>query len=303
MPPGWGIARERRANLHGRAAALRKSCDRGTPPNSDQPAPEPRKSATTVLMRDRPQVGKPEILMVQRHARDAFAAGAYVFPGGVMEEDDTGPRAAGISGGVTPAEARALLATHEPAGVALGYFVTSIRETFEEVGVLLAKTASGSPWSEGGIDPGDVRDARRAMQKGTLNFVDWIASQGLRLATGDMTYFAHWITPEGRPKRFDARFFLVRVSDEQMADPDRREIVDFRWYTPREALDEAAAGTIWMVNATSINLDLLKRFSSTEEAIEELRKREVRAVLPKLIPNNEGGFRILHPWDAEYDSH
>ena len=124
----------------------------------------PRESATLVLMRDRGS-GAPEVLMVQRHANDAFAGGAFVFPGGVLEESDCAPESLALSEGLSPEAARAALGSVESGGRALGFYLAAIRETFEEVGVLLARTAAGDPWRPSPEQAEPLRRARSELRE------------------------------------------------------------------------------------------------------------------------------------------
>ena len=264
---------------------------------------QPRAAATLVLMRERTDgYPRPELLMVRRNSRDTFAAGAYVFPGGALEQADSAQRSMNLAHGLSPEEAKRMLESESSADKALGYFVAAIRETFEEVGVLLAKSEEGQRWYPDDADRIEAEKARIEMRDGRINFADWVAARGLRLATDDLTYFAHWVTPEGRPKRFDTRFFLAEAAPGHYVRPDQREIVGHRWLTAREALDEEKAGKIKMVSVTVKNLELLETFASTDAAISELRNRRVPLVRPKLIPLADGGERAVHPWEPEYDA-
>jgi len=271
-----------------RAAAAGERTCRGPCPVSAVP----REASTLVLMRD----PGAEVLMVQRHGQDSFAGGAYVFPGGVLEDADCSDPALALCGPEAIHHAAARLGLEGEPERALGYYLAAIRETFEEIGVLLAKPSSGSR----GPDPETLQAARNRAQGDARAFWSWLEGSGLRPAVEDLTYFAHWITPAARPKRFDTRFFLASAPRDIHAEPDRKEIVDWRWIAPFDAMEAERAGRMRMVNATVKNLELLSEFGSAAEAREGLRKREVAAILPKLVPQGEG-YRIVHPWEPGYD--
>jgi 8-oxo-dGTP pyrophosphatase MutT (NUDIX family) len=284
------------------------------------PVAVPRPAATVVLMRDRAggagRRGRPEVLLVERHGASAFGAGAYVFPGGIVEPGDGGPEAARLSPGLTPAQAAARMPDLADPHAALGHFVAAIRETFEEALVLLAEAPEGAqaaPAPEGAQaapaperaqaalpSTAELEAVRARLHAGTAEFVPWLAQQGLRLATQRLVYFAHWITPEGVPLRFSARFFLVRAPEGAEVVPDRQEVLQHRWLEPAEAIAMRARGAIHLMDPTVRNLELLGRFASTEEAVRELGRREVRAIQPKLRRNADGTRRILYPWDPDY---
>ncbi len=64
-----------------------------------------------------------------------------------------------------------------------------------------------------------------------------LRAERLTLATDTLVYFAHWITPEVQPLRFDTRFFAATMPEGQEAIADEREITEVRWLTPGEAID------------------------------------------------------------------
>ncbi|MBI3993854.1 MAG: hypothetical protein HY342_11305 [Candidatus Lambdaproteobacteria bacterium] len=255
-----------------------------------------------VLLRDRDAGGgPPEVLMLQRHAEDKFAAGAYVFPGGMLESIDYGPRALALSP-LGAREAGEALPDVSPAEKALGFFIAAIRETFEEAGILLARTPEGTRWHPTPRELPAVREARRALHAGRLDFVDWVRGMGLRLATDEFQYFAHWITPAVRPIRFDARFFAVEVGPDVTAEADLREVQAPIWVTPGEALERFQRKEVNLLGATRANLSLLARYPSTREALAALRERTVEAILPKLRNNPDGSVTPVFPWDAQYQT-
>ena len=83
----------------------------------------------------------------------------------------------------------------------LGYWVAAVRETFEEAGVLLARTAATGEL----VDPAEPRLAqlRDDLNAGALTFQELIESEDLLLDVGGLYVFSHWITPEGAPRRYD----------------------------------------------------------------------------------------------------
>lgn len=148
-----------------------------------------RDAATVILVRQLNDT--PHILMGQRGKSAAFMPNKFVFPGGAVDvEDETIPLSSEpdpicvtrLSEGTTPGRARAFLAA-------------AIRETWEETGLRLANRGPEADlwdgFSHGGFAP---------------------SAQGLR-------YIFRAITPPGRPRRFDARFFIANATD-IVGDPD-----------------------------------------------------------------------------------
>jgi 8-oxo-dGTP pyrophosphatase MutT (NUDIX family) len=262
--------------------------------------PHPRESATLVLMRERPGAA-PEVLLVRRHGRNAVAAGAFVFPGGLLEQQDYAGDALALSACLDPDEAARILGTALSRERALGHFMAAIRETFEEVGILLARDRLGRPWRPKADEAADLNAARAAMRAGRFTFAQWLEQRGLRPAVGDLAYFAHWITPQAMARRFDTRFFLAEVDADASAEPDQTEVVECRWIAASDALAAYRDRTMQMVNATVKNLELIAEFSSAAEAREHLRERRITAIMPKAVPQGDG-FRIVNPWEAGYDA-
>ena len=260
------------------------------------PPVTPVPAATLVLLRNRPAGGF-EILLIRRHSASKFAAGDFVFPGGRIEADDAPDGVAALCRGLDTATAARALRLETPPNAALGHWVGVIRETFEEVGILLAYAADGRPVR---LDDGQHAAYRRACQRDHRAFLDMIRAERLTLATDRVVYFAHWITPEVQPLRFDTRFFATDMPAVSAAVADEHEITEVRWLTPREALDANGRGELSLRNPTIKNLELFDGAPSAAAALERLRGREIRAILPRVI--FEGGERrVLNPGDPGYD--
>jgi 8-oxo-dGTP pyrophosphatase MutT (NUDIX family) len=260
------------------------------------PPVTPVPAATLVLLRNRPAGGF-EILLIRRHSASKFAAGDFVFPGGRIEADDAPDGVVASCRGLDTASAARALRLETPPSAALGHWVGVIRETFEEVGILLAYAADGHPAR---LDDEQHAAYRRACQRDHRAFLDMIRAERLTLATDRLVYFAHWITPEVQPLRFDTRFFATDMPAVSAAVADEHEITEVRWLTPREALDANARGDLSLRNPTIKNLELFDGAPSAAAALERLRGREIRAILPRVI--FEGGERrVLNPGDPGYD--
>jgi 8-oxo-dGTP pyrophosphatase MutT (NUDIX family) len=244
-----------------------------------------------VLLRDRPDGGC-ETLLTRRHDKSKFAAGDFVFPGGKIEAADAPDDPARWCAGITPDDAARRLGLADP-GRALACWVAAIREVFEEVGVLLARPAGGGRL---GIAPPRLAEHRRACQRDHRTFWEMLRAEGLVLATDRLVYFAHWVTPEERPLRFDTRFFAAPMPEGQEAEADAHEITEVRWLTPAEALAARARGEISLRLPTMRNLGLIAGAVSTAEALAALHGREIAMIRPRLV--TEGGTqRALLPGD------
>jgi len=244
---------------------------------SVKPPAVPSPAATVVLLRDRPGGGC-ETLLIRRHEKSRFAAGDFVFPGGRIEPGDTPDDPARWCLGLDAASAARRLGIEGDG--ALAFWVGAIREAFEEVGVLLACDAAGRPAR---LAAADLAARRRACQEDSRAFWALLRDERLVLPVGRLVYFAHWITPEERPLRFDTRFFAAEMPPGQDAEPDAHEITAVRWLTPAEALAARARGEISLRTPTATNLGLIDGAPSVAAALERLQRLEVVTVRPRLV--------------------
>jgi 8-oxo-dGTP pyrophosphatase MutT (NUDIX family) len=263
-----------------------------------------RPAATVMLVRDgEGQEGGEsslEVLMVRRNLNSDFVGGAYVFPGGSVDLADGGSEAEAACQGRSDAEASALLGV-ETGGLA--YWVAVLRETFEEAGLLLAERLGGPALLAG--DPEEearfVRE-RAAVNAGTRRFLDLCRDEHLRLAVGDVHYFAHWITPRGAPRRFDTRFFVAPAPSGQRAAHDAGETIAEAWISPQAALAGHREGVFEMIFPTIRNLQAISRFTSSAEllAAAAAASSSVPTIEPRVVADGNG-VRIVLPGDDGFD--
>jgi len=221
----------------------------------------PRPASTLILLRDAPQ--GPEVFMVQRSHAANFVAGAYVFPGGAVDDADAAPALAARVLGLDDEAASRRLGV---AAAGLSYWVAAVRETFEEAGILLAVDAGGAPIAPARM--AGLVNSRDALNAGTLGFLAFLQRENLTLPGGEMAYFAHWITPPERTRRFSARFFLAIAPAGQAGSHDTTETVDHLWIRPRDALERFEKGEFTLVNATRDALTRLAGFGEARTALE-----------------------------------
>jgi 8-oxo-dGTP pyrophosphatase MutT (NUDIX family) len=249
---------------------------------------KPQRAATVMLLRDGDD--DMEVFMIVRHHESDVHAGALVFPGGRVdpEDDDLAVDATVFppQDGVDAAMAALLVA--------------AVRETFEECGVLLARSR-GEEALISAARLSEIEAAHRAaMIRGERTFGTILAAENLVLAPDTMVYFANWITPERRAKRFDTHFFLAAAPSDQVALHDGVEAVDSVWMSPRNALERASAGTYDLRFPTQMNLLKLGRHRSSATAINAARASRVVTVITKQ-ERSANGVRVLRiPLEADY---
>jgi 8-oxo-dGTP pyrophosphatase MutT (NUDIX family) len=253
----------------------------------------PRDAATVMLICDvaQPQAGI-EVLMVRRHIKSNFAPGAYVFPGGAVETEDYAPQIEEICSGLTLQQAQNIIKDAVSPERALGLFVTAIRETFEEVRLLLAYQESGNLITFNEEEEARFAEYRKQIKGNLISFREMIRRERLALATDCLFYFAHWITPEISPLRFDTRFFVALAPSNQKPVHDMLETTAAIWITPREALEKYERKDFLLLPPTISNLKSLAEFYSVDQVVLSTRDKEIPAIMPKVTV--EDGQRRVH---------
>ena len=206
------------------------------------PAPT-RDAATVLLLRDTPQ--GLEVLMTRRSSTASFVPGAYVFPGGGIDAADACCHAL--------AQRRATQSAQ-----ALTEAIAAIRESFEELGILLARHLDGSWATQAEIDAMD--------RQGDLSAQ--CAARGLTLAASDVYVLARWVTDRDLPKRFDVPFLVARVPPGQTPVADETEQFEPVWVRPADALARHQAGSFFMIYPTIITLERLQNLATVDAVLQ-----------------------------------
>ncbi|MGB8609928.1 NUDIX hydrolase [Bradyrhizobium sp.] len=249
----------------------------------------PRPASTILLLRDGAG-GEIEVFMMVRHYEIDFNSGALVFPGGSVDKGDQEiiSRPELYSGGEGLDAAT------------LSFRIAAIRETFEESGILLARPR-GSATLIDAKRAGEVEAASRtALCEAKTTFLKVLTDNGVSLALDELVPYAHWITPEGMPKRFDTWFFLAAAPPEQAGAHDGKESTDSIWVSPREALAGGESGRFKLPFPTTRNLIKLGKQSGVQAAIDDSRGKPIVTVMPVMTRLN-GGRQLRIPADAGYD--
>ena len=250
----------------------------------------PRPAATVMLVRDA-RAGV-EVFLMERSAHGMFG-GLHVFPGGKVDDADHAKRWSAMSRG--PDDALASAALGLDAG-GLSYWVACIRECFEEAGVLLALGSDArtlrlkSPTMRSRYEA--WRERINANEDGVLEAM--CRKEGLLLATDQLAYVSHWITPIDQPRRYNTRFFVARAPTNQEALHDGHETVESAWMRPEDALERFAAGTLNLISPTFKNLESIAGYRTTGELLEDKRSVDP-STIPTILP------RIISEASEEFD--
>ena len=257
-----------------------------------------RDAATVMLVRDG-DAGV-EVFMLRRNLQSDFVGGAYVFPGGAVDPEDSMADLEALCVGRSDDSASNALGI---ASGGLAYWVAAIRESFEEAGLLLAVDGAGDPVR---FDDETVNDRyrlhREHVDSSQRSLLDICREEGIRLVTDRIHYFSRWVTPLGAPRRYDTRFFIAHPPPGQVPVHDDREVIANLWIRPQEALERHAAGEFQLIFPTVRSLEALTRFDSAEAIVAHAASiADVEPVLPTMV-DGEHGLRILLPGDEVYDA-
>ena len=203
--------------------------------------PVPTLAAATVLLLRDAADGSLEVLMTRRSAKASFVPGAYVFPGGGIDALDSDPAS-------YAAAARRPTQSDEH----LTQAIAAIRESFEELGILLARHADGRIAGAHDIAALD----RHAP------FVAQCQERGLTLAADSVFVLARWTADRDLPKRFDVPFLVAHMPPGQTPVADEKEQFEPVWVSPRDALARHAAGQFFMIYPTIRTLERLAQFAN-----------------------------------------
>jgi glyoxylase-like metal-dependent hydrolase (beta-lactamase superfamily II)/8-oxo-dGTP pyrophosphatase MutT (NUDIX family) len=260
--------------------------DLSTPPGA-------RKAASVLLLRDAQtnQDAAPgvEVLMLRRAEREGDQhSGAVVFPGGVLDTRDRDAHV--FCDGPDDASFSARLGLPEGG---LDYAVAALRETFEEVGLLLVADKAAKP-----LDATAMHPWRARLNAGEVSAADFCQSHNVRLDVNALAYFSHWLTPPGAPKRFDTRFFAALAPASQEAQADLAEAAELMWLTPAQALDKTRGFKLLPV--TQRTLQELMAFGSAAQALHSIRQRSnIPRIMPRRVSSARGP-RVVLPEDLSY---
>ncbi len=215
-----------------------------------------------------------EVFMLQRHLDSDFVGGAYVFPGGKVDEQDDG----------LPADLADAITDD------VGFRAAAVRETFEESGILLTTRPLASQ--------ANVATARtRLSTRGEhWDWRPWLRRHDAQLALSSLAWWSWWVTPEGPHRRFDTRFYVCAVQRDHDAKHDGTETTDSFWITPAAALAAAREDRVSIILPTRKNLAGLLAFDSASEAVEATKaRREDPPRIEPVMTERGGEILIIHP--------
>jgi 8-oxo-dGTP pyrophosphatase MutT (NUDIX family) len=263
--------------------------------NSQKNPPPLRDAATIILVREKNKAL--EVYLLKRNDASKFMGGLYVFPGGVVEAEDREVDTWTPRIDMTPAQIETRLGGNQfSREEAMGFGVAAIRETLEEAGVLIA--ANNNKTQE---DFDEISCYRLNPDLPNSWFQTKMTADNWTLSFSHLGRWSHWITPKRMKKRFDTRFFIVFMPDNQTCAPDDRETKHGIWLTPQTALEQNLAGKTPLSPPAVVTLTHMSAFTDLTTLKQEIKSRSWGdPIAPRLLSTDSGPV-ILEPWDPMWE--
>jgi 8-oxo-dGTP pyrophosphatase MutT (NUDIX family) len=239
-----------------------------------------REAATVMLVRDDPDL---HVFMLRRNPRSVFSPGASVFPGGAVDPADRDPVVYARARGLDDARASQLVGESRDG---LRFWVAAARESFEEAGFVLGDAGPG------------LAAARDALNAGNIGWAAALAQHDVVLHLDELAVFAHWLTPEGAPRRYDTWFFVAAAPDDQDGVHDDAEAVHSEWARPRDAIERFRSGELDLILPTLRSLLAASRFRRAADLLDAVRAAQPPRVAP-LVVDDGSGQRVVLPGDGD----
>ncbi len=239
----------------------------------------PRPAATTIVACARSRSAEYRVLLLRRPDTARFAAGAYVFAGGVIDAEDAAASAVAL----LPERLRRVEA---PAAVA------ALRELFEETGFLPADRP---------VAADAAARARAALLRGDAGFAGAMEEVGASFHHLRAAYLSRWITPAQFARRYDTRFFLTLIQAASPPDPElTKELAGHVWIAPGDAVREFTAGRLPMLFPTRRTLQILAAERDLASFLDRSDDANPQPIEPRLLVRGDTVRPVL-PGDAGYD--
>jgi len=219
-------------------------------------------ASTLILARDSSGL---EVYMTRRSPGLDFLAGYHVFPGGRRDEQDFSSASLGrMAAAALEAKAKEI-DSQESDAEKLGYYAAAIREAFEEAGVLIACGKNGGNIAFDADLKAELGRLRGLIHQGRMAFLKILEQFDFYYDLDRVIWFAHWVTPEWSPKRFDTQFFTAKLPEGQSPKGFPEEVDKELWLTPGQALAKCELGELMMIPPTIASLEQLSRFKNLAE--------------------------------------
>ena len=232
---------------------------------------QPIRPAATVIIAREAKI-EFEIFMLKRTSSASFASGMFVFPGGRVDHDDHLHKY--DEHRIGPSDAP----QYQIPSVGYewrGFWVAAIRETFEESGLLLAYDQHDKIISfKEAESERRFSSYRQPLHDGQISLLNVCETEGIKLAVDQIHFYNRFVTPVGRPRRFDTRFFIASAPEAQRGIHDEQETVDSIWISPSEALKRNDEKEFDLMRVTRMQLEWLTKYADKGQLLERVSKQK-----------------------------
>jgi len=255
-----------------------------------------RPASTVILVREKNDTF--EIYLLRRSTKSGFMGGLYVFPGGVADPEDFGIDFWSPHIDMTQDQIKRRLGGRRfPMEDIIGFSIAAIRETLEEAGVFIA---SGKGKTKKAVQDICTFRLNRTLPKSW--FRTKISCEGWSLAFTSLGRWSHWITPKLMKKRFDTRFFIAFMPEDQTCVPDDMETKHGVWMSPQKALEQNLTARTPLSPPTVVTLTQLLKLKTFYDLKQDIQTRSWgNPIAPRLVPSSKGPV-IIEPWDPMYNT-
>ncbi|MSP40983.1 MAG: hypothetical protein EXR70_21040 [Deltaproteobacteria bacterium] len=227
-----------------------------------------RQAATVILLRSAAPKGF-EVFLTRRPDDMPFLGGMYCYPGGTVGKDDGSKAMLERCAGLSVKQARKIIGASFTNAEAMSLWVASVREVFEEVGVLLAVEENGTELAMHGERAARLTEKHAALSNQTLSFLELLKSEKLRCDLAALAHFSYWQTPAQFAMRFDTRVFLAKLPEGQTPLATSDEVAHSIWLTPDKAMQLFSRNELPMIFPTFAALRTLADFETLESVLRE----------------------------------
>ena len=266
--------------------------------NSEIITTPPRASATVVLLRDESQKGL-QVFLLRRHKASAVLGGAYVFPGGKLDDADCTPDVHTYLDTSPQVLHSALGEPDLSLHTAAGLYVAAVREVLEECGVLYARLKDNDALAH---DAAQRQEWQQALHGGQ-GFAEVLQRADLRVDTQLLAPWSRWVTPvqpSVTNRRFDTRFFVAVLPAGQQPVHDNIEAIDSVWLSPMDALTRYWAGSLPLAPPQIMTLVSLLSHTSTDSVLNCAKQQTPALILPEPFDDDDGVRTLCYPGDVRH---
>ncbi|XP_028169850.1 nucleoside diphosphate-linked moiety X motif 19-like [Ostrinia furnacalis] len=267
------------------------------------------------LSRSRGALVNYEVLLQTRTSKASFP-NSVVFPGGVTEAADASADWLSLfsSFGYTQHDFDAL---HHAGGAVRPIFqpdpvrrhialrITAIRETFEELGLLLCcrehKSKRNNLWSSAIADI-DIKDWQDRVSKNPDELLNLCKEYNCYPDIWALHYWSNWLSPVHLPKRFNTAFFVAAFQSEPPNIESNSEVISVQWSNPVDVLARNNNKELELYPPQVYELNRLIHLTDIEELIKFAQKRSCHSnavIFPVVIKASDGILHLL-PGDDLY---